>query len=50
MKKILILFLNVDNQKWENYVRKFDVNGIPQINLFDKKGNLITAFLVNKKN
>ena len=44
-KDINFVFLNVDNQKWENYIRKFDVNGIPQINLFDKKGNLITAFI-----
>ena len=25
--------LNVDNQKWDNYIRKFNVNGIPQVNL-----------------
>jgi len=37
-KEINFVFLNVDNQKWENYIRKFNVNGIPQINLFDKKG------------
>ena len=36
-KDINFVFLNVDNQKWENYIRKFEVNGIPQINLFDKK-------------
>ena len=39
------VFLNVDNQKWDNYIRKFDVNGIPQVNLFDKKGNLISTFI-----
>ncbi len=44
-KDINFVFLNVDNQKWENYVRKFDVNGIPQVNLFDKKGNLISTFI-----
>ncbi len=42
---INFVFLNVDNQKWENYIRKFEVNGIPQINLFDKKGNLISKFI-----
>ena len=42
---INFVFLNVDNQKWDNYIRKFEVNGIPQVNLFDKKGNLITTFL-----
>ena len=39
-KDINFVFLNVDNQKWENYIQKFKVNGIPQVNLFDKKGNL----------
>ena len=42
---INFVFLNVDNQKWGNYVRKFEVNGIPQVNLFDKKGHLITTFI-----
>ena len=37
---INFVFLNVDNQKWEYYLRKFNVNGIPQVNLFDRKGNL----------
>jgi len=37
---INFVFLNVDNQKWDNYIRKFAVNGIPQVNLFDRKGNL----------
>jgi thioredoxin-like negative regulator of GroEL len=31
--------------KWENYIRKFDVNGIPQINLFDREGNLKSTFI-----
>ena len=44
-KDINFVFLNVDNQKWDNYIRKFDVNGIPQINLFDKKGNLKSTFI-----
>ena len=44
-KDINFVFLNVDNQKWENYIRKFDVNGIPQINLFDKTGNLYFTFI-----
>ena len=42
---INFVFLNVDNQKWDNYIRKFEVNGIPQVNLFDKKGNLISTFI-----
>ena len=44
-KDINFVFLNVDNQKWENYVRKFDVNGIPQVNLFDRKGNLKSTLI-----
>ena len=44
-KDINFVFLNVDNQKWDNYVRKFKVNGIPQVNLFDRKGNLISTFI-----
>ena len=44
-KDINFVFLNVDNQKWENYIRKFDVNGIPQVNLFDGKGNLKYTFI-----
>ena len=42
---INFVFLNVDNQKWDNYINKFEVNGIPQVNLFDGKGNLISTFI-----
>ena len=44
-KDINFVFLNVDNQKWDNYIRKFEVNGIPQVNLFDRKGNLVSTFI-----
>ncbi len=44
-KNINFVFLNVDNQKWGNYIQKFAVNGIPQVNLFDKEGNLISTFI-----
>ncbi len=44
-KDINFVFLNVDNQKWANYIQKFAVNGIPQINIFDNKGNLISTFI-----
>ena len=44
-KDMNFVFLNVDNQKWNNYIRKFDVNGIPQVNLFDRKGNLRSTFI-----
>ena len=39
------VFLNVDNQKWDKYLRKYKVNGIPQVHLFDKKGNVISTFI-----
>ena len=42
---INFVFLNVDNQKWNNYIRKFDVNGIPQVNLFDWECNLSFTFI-----
>ena len=44
-KDINFVFLNVDNQKWGNYIQKYAVNGIPQVNLFDKNGNLISTFI-----
>ena len=44
-KDINFVFLNVDNQKWGNLIQKFAVNGIPQVNLFDKKGNLISTYI-----
>ena len=42
---INFVFLNVDNPKWEEYLRKFNVNGIPQVNLFNEKGNLEVTFI-----
>ena len=44
-KDINFVFLNVDNKKWGNYIQKFAVNGIPQVSLFDKEGNLISTFI-----
>ena len=44
-KDVNFVFLNVDNPKWENYIRKFNVNGIPQVNLFDKESNLKSTFI-----
>ncbi len=38
--KIDIVLLNVDNQKWLDLIQKYDVNGIPQLNLFDESGSL----------
>ena len=44
-KDINFVFLNVDNQRWDSYIRKFNVNGIPQVNLFDNNGNLVSTFI-----
>jgi len=44
-KDVNFVFLNVDNQKWDNYIRKLNVNGIPQVNLFAREGNLISTFV-----
>ena len=44
-KDINFVFLNVDNPKWEKYIKKMDVNGIPQINLYDNESNLQKTFI-----
>jgi len=44
-KDINFVFLNVDNPKWEKYIRNFNVNGIPQVNIFDKDANLELTFI-----
>ncbi len=44
-KDINFVFLNVDNPKWDKYIRKFAVNGIPQLNLFNRQGKLISTFI-----
>ena len=44
-KDINFVFLNVDNPKWEKYIRNFNVNGIPQINIFDQDSNLELTFI-----
>ena len=40
---INFVFLNVDNPKWAKLVKKYNVNGIPQINLIDSNTKLITT-------
>ena len=42
---INFVFLNVDNPKWQSYIGKFNVNGIPQVNIIDKQGNLISTLI-----
>ena len=38
--EINMVFLNVDNPKWDDLVDEYDVNGIPQLNLFNGQGLL----------
>ena len=38
------VFLNVDNPKWDKFIKQFKVNGIPQINIFDSNSNLQATF------
>ena len=42
--EINFVFLNVDNPKWDKFIKKFKVNGIPQINIFDSNSNLKLTF------
>ena len=41
--EINFVFLNVDNPKWNKYIKKFNVNGIPQINIIDSNSNLLAT-------
>ena len=42
--EINFVFLNVDNPKWNKFIKKFEVNGIPQINIIDSNTNLKATF------
>tara|TARA_Y100001978_G_scaffold188508_1_gene189960 strand:- start:156 stop:617 length:462 start_codon:yes stop_codon:yes gene_type:complete len=42
--EINFVFLNVDNPKWDKFVKQFKVNGIPQINIIDSNSNLRATF------
>lgn len=33
-----VVLLNVDNPRWQPQLERFDVNGIPQLELFDRSG------------
>ena len=41
--KINFVFLNVDNPKWDKFIKQFKVNGIPQINIIDSNANLLAT-------
>ena len=36
--KVDVVLLNVDNSRWVDFIDKYDVNGIPQLNFFNDKG------------
>ena len=42
--EINFVFLNVDNPKWDKFIKQFKVNGIPQINIIDSNTNLEASF------
>ena len=42
--EINFVFLNVDNPKWDKFIKQFKVNGIPQINIIDSNSNLTATF------
>ena len=42
--EINFVFLNVDNPKWDKFIKQFKVNGIPQINIFDSNSNLQATY------
>jgi thiol:disulfide interchange protein len=33
-----VVLVNVDNPRWQDLIDRYDVNGIPQLNLFDAQG------------
>ena len=36
-----VVLVNVDNPRWQDLVDRYDVNGIPQLNLFDAAGQSV---------
>ena len=42
--EVNFVFLNVDNPKWDKFIKQFKVNGIPQINIIDSNTNLEASF------
>ena len=41
--EINFVFLNVDNPRWDKFIKEFKVNGIPQINIIDANANLLAT-------
>ena len=36
-----VVMVNVDNPRWQGLVDRYDVNGIPQLNLFNAEGDAV---------
>tara|TARA_Y100001968_G_C19446028_1_gene765386 strand:+ start:759 stop:1328 length:570 start_codon:yes stop_codon:yes gene_type:complete len=47
--KVDLVLLNVDNPIWQDIVEKYQVNGIPQLNFFDKDSNFVGKSIGMKK-
>ncbi len=47
--KVDVVLLDVDNPQWIDLIKKYDVNGIPQLNFFDTKGEF-KGFSLGVKN
>ncbi|KGG13123.1 MULTISPECIES: thioredoxin domain-containing protein [Prochlorococcus] len=43
--KIDFVLLNVDNDRWFSFVDKYEVNGVPQFNFFDERGEMQGEFV-----
>ena len=41
--EINFVFLNVDNPKWDKFIKQYNVNGIPQINIIDSNSKLLAT-------
>jgi thiol-disulfide isomerase/thioredoxin len=40
-QQLNVVLLNVDNPRWQPEVERYDVNGIPQLELFDRSGTAV---------
>ncbi len=43
--KIDIVLLNVENDRWADLIELYEVNGIPQLNIFNKNGNSVAKIV-----
>ena len=42
-----VVMVNVDNPRWQDLVDRYDVNGIPQLNLFNAEGDAVGLSLIH---